>query len=84
MSRQLRVEPEVRGPGGVDDQRHPVVMRRVSQPGDVADGSDVPRVPDEHRARVRVVGQRAAYGPGRDAEREPGGGVDLGPHPHRR
>jgi hypothetical protein len=41
MSGKVGVEAEVRRPGGIDHERHAVLVRRVGQPGDVTDGADV-------------------------------------------
>ena len=77
------MEPEVGGPGGVDDQGNTVLVSSVGQTCDVTDGADVRRVADEHRSCLRVRRQGAADGLGRDAERETGPLVDLGADPHR-
>ena len=78
------MEAEVRRPRGVDDQRDVVRMGRLGESGDVADGADVRRVPDEDGPRVGVLVERARHGRRRDAERQPGGRVDLGPDPDGR
>ncbi len=84
MRGQVRMEAEVRGPGRVDHERHVVSVGDVGQPGDVADGADVRRVPDEHGADVGVALERVGDGRRSDAERQPGRTVRLGSHPHRR
>ena len=80
---QPRVEAEVRGPRRVDQQRHPGLVRGRRVPGQVAGGADVGRVAEEHRAGVRVPGQRVPDRADRDRAGQPGRGVDLGQHPHR-
>lgn len=82
--REVGMEAEVGGPGGIDDERHTVLVGRVSEPGDVADRADVGRVAHDHRPGPRAGGERPAYGVGRHAPRQAGRLVDLGPHPDRR
>ena len=52
-------------------------------PGQVAGGAHVGRVAEEHRARVRVAGQRVADRADRHRAGQPGRRVHLGQHPHR-
>ena len=81
VPRQVGVEAEVRRPRRVDDERDVVLVGRGREAGDVADRADVRRVADEHGPRVGVPRERVGHGRGRDAERQPAGGVDLGPYP---
>ena len=81
VPRQVGVEAEVRRPRRVDDERDVVLVGRGREAGDVADRADVRRVAHEHGPRVGVPGERVRHGRGRDAERQPAGGVDLGPYP---
>ena len=83
MRRQPRPEPEMRGPRRVDQQRHPGLVRGRRVPGQVAGGADVRRVTEEHRAGVRMPGQRVPDRPDRDRAGQPGRGVHLGQHPYR-
>ena len=57
VPRQVGVEPEVRRPRSVDDERDVVRVGRVREPGDVADRADVRRVAHEHGPRVGVLGR---------------------------
>jgi hypothetical protein len=83
VSWQVGVEAEVRGPGCVDDQGNAVLVGGIGQSRDVAHGADVRRVADEDRPGLRVGRQGASNRLWGDAHRQPGGQVDLGPHPHR-
>ena len=83
VRRQPRVEAQVRGPGRVDQERHPGVVRGRRVPGQVAGRAHVGRVAEEHRARVRVAGQRVPHRADRDRAGQPGRRVHLRQHPHR-
>ena len=58
VRRHTRVEPEVRRPGGVDNERHAVAVSDVSEPRDVAHRAHIGRITNEDGLRVRVLRQR--------------------------
>ena len=83
VGRKLRVEAEIGGPGLVDDQRHPGLVRGPGVAGQVAGGADVRRVAEDHAAGVRVRGQRVPDRLHRHRAGQAGARVDLRPHPDR-
>ena len=83
VRRQIRVEAEVRGPGLVDDQRHPGFVGGPGVAGQVAGGADVGRVAQDHTAGARVRGQRVLHRLHRHRAGQAGALVDLRPYPDR-
>ena len=83
VGRQVRVEAEVGGPGLVDDQRYPGVVRGASVAGQVAGGAHVGGVAQDHAASARVRGQRVPHRLHRHRARQAGARVDLRPDPDR-
>ena len=61
MAWQVGVEPKVGGPGGIDDEWHPVFVCGVGLAGDVSDGADVGRIADEDRSSLRVLREAVPY-----------------------
>ena len=83
VGRQVRMEAEIGGPGLVDDQRHPGLVRGPGVAGQVAGGADVGRVAQDHAAGVRVRGQRVPDRLHRHRGGQAGVRVDVRPDPHR-
>ena len=83
MRRQVWVEAQVRGPGGIDDERHAGLVRDLGVPGYVANRADIGRVAEEHPAGAGVRRERGPHGLDRDRRGQPGCRIHLRPHPDR-
>jgi hypothetical protein len=81
---EVGVEPEVRTPGRVDDERDVVRVGGARQAGDVTGRADVGGVADEDRNGAGRGGERRGDGVDGDAGGQAGRGVDVGVHPDGR
>ena len=81
VRRQGRVQPEVRAPGRVDDERHAGGVRRVGERRDVAGRAHVGGVPEQDGDRAGGAGQRLLDGVRGHGARQAAGGVDRADAP---
>ncbi len=77
------MKTEVGGPGRVYDQRHASVVRGPRMTRQVAGGSDVGRVAEDHAAGAGVRGQRVPDGLHRDRAGQARARFDFRAHPDR-